>query len=195
MADAAKNNKLRSMKNLILTLGIAILLMSCNQSKNGVVNDNLSYTTNEKTAIINPFEDEGYLLLKNNCYACHNPNSASHDEIIAPPFKAVKMHYMKEYGTQKEFVDAVVDWVQNPNDGKSLMKGAVNKFQLMPKLAMDQKDLKKIATYLYENDVEEPVWMGDHMKEMKGKGMGKGKSSCKGKNCGGNCKGNGNGKS
>jgi hypothetical protein len=70
------------------------------------------------------------------------------------------------------------------------MRGAVDKFKVMPPLPLEISEIEKIATYIYENDVEEPVWMNSHMKEMqgsgmmngKGKGMGKGKGKNKGMN-------------
>jgi len=38
---------------------------------------------------------------------------------------------------------------------------------------LPKQNLEKIAAYIYENDVEEPVWLQVQMKEMQGKGMGK----------------------
>ena len=124
---------------------------------------------------------DGYTLMKNNCYVCHNPNTASHDDIIAPPFKAVKMHYTRQYDTKEGFVTAVVNWVQNPTEDNALMYGAVMKFKVMPKLELDPKDLEQIATYIYDNDIEQPEWMSAHMNKMQGKGKGKGKRNGKGK--------------
>ena len=112
--------------------------------------------------------------MKNNCYACHNPNTESHGDILAPPFKAVKMHYNREYDTKEDFVKAIVNWVQNPEEDKALMFGAVKRFKVMPKLPLPTKNLEKIANYIYDNDVEEPKWMEEHMKEHKGGKMGKG---------------------
>lgn len=119
---------------------------------------------------------EGYELLKNQCYACHSPISSSHDEIIAPPMAAVKMRYSRSYTTKEEFVEAMVSWAMNPNKEKALMRGAVNRFQQMPKQAFVEEDLSKIAVYIYENELEEPEWFAAHEKEMhaKGGGMGQG---------------------
>ena len=155
--------------------------MSCNQTKKESTTNESTTKKNEVAAVVNQEKSEGYTLMKNNCYACHNPNTKSHDDIIAPPFRGVKMHYTREYDNKKDFVNAVVNWVQNPEEDKALMFGAVNKFKVMPKLPLPTKDLEKIAAYIYDNDVEEPEWMGDHMKEMEGKGMMKGKGKGKGK--------------
>jgi len=178
-------------KNILLVASIITLtFVSCDNTKKEKKYAAVS-TSEKKIIAVKNSNDEGYVLMKNNCYACHNPNAESHDAIIAPPFKAVKMHYSRKYNTKEEFVDAVVNWVQNPTEDKALMKGAVNRFKVMPKLPLPTEDLEKIATYLYDNEVEKPTWMEDHMKEMKGKGMmGKKGKSCnhkKGESCGKGC--------
>ena len=117
---------------IILFVSTAIIMISCNQEK-GKENPRL-LAINTIGMVSSTLQDEAYRLTKNNCYACHNPNAASHDVIIAPPFRAVKMHYTRRYDTKEEFVDAVVKWVQNPSKDKALMRGAVNKFNVMPML-------------------------------------------------------------
>ncbi len=181
--------------SLILVSIIALIFTSCDKK----INKKEQYaaiSTSEKESVTKS-DDEGYTLMKNNCYVCHNPQAESHDAIIAPPFKAVKMHYSRKYDNKADFVKAVVNWVQNPTEDKALMYGAVKRFKVMPKLALPTEDLEKIATYIYENQVEQPKWMGQHMKEMHGKKMGKeqgcgmkGKKSCnhkKGASCGKGC--------
>lgn len=113
---------------------------------------------------------EAYELLKNHCYACHSPISSSHDVIIAPPMAAVKLRYGRSYTGKDEFVEALVSWAMNPDKEKALMWGAVNKFQLMPKQAFLESDMIKIASYIYDNELEEPKWFAAHEKEMHAKG-------------------------
>ena len=157
-------------KKVILLVSILTLFMSCTQSKEKREYTAVSSELAEVAVLANNLqEDEGYTLMKANCYVCHNPNTKSHDDILAPPFKGVKMHYLKEYSTKEEFVTAMVNWVQNPDEEKSLMFGAVKRFNIMPKLPLSTEDLEKIATYIYDNNVEQPAWMGQHMKQMKGK--------------------------
>lgn len=160
--------KLIIMKNTLLLLFVFTLLSSCNTAiKKEKKKQLIAFTPLETNQNSSPLQKkEGYILMKNNCYACHNPNAASHDDIIAPPFMAVKMHYMRTYKTKDAFVKAIVNWVQNPSEEKSLMRGAVNRFKIMPKLPLPSADLEKIATYIYENKVDAPKWMGNHMKKM-----------------------------
>lgn len=161
------------MKTIIFTIALSALFASCKQNTQTVY---LAVNTQD-TADLKTQPGEAYTLLKNNCYLCHNPKAASHDDIIAPPFKAVKMHYTNAYDNKTDFVNAMVNWVQNPEEEKALMRGAVNRFKVMPKMDLPTEDLEKIATYIYDNDVEEPIWMEEHMQQQhgNGKGMGKGK--------------------
>lgn len=155
-------------RKIILLVGFIALFTSCNQNKEkkeyvGTIK-NTETTTRAKNI-------EGYTLMKNNCYACHNPSAKSLDNIIAPPFKAIKMHYTKAYANKKDFVNAVVNWVQNPEENKTLIPDAVKRFKIMPKLPLKTEQLEKIAAYIYDNKVEQPDWMPVHMKEMQAKGM------------------------
>jgi len=167
-------------KNILTLVALSIALISCNQSTKKSITKNNQNIDELAFAKIEITQQDGYSLMKNNCYVCHNPNTASHDDILAPPFKAVKMHYTREYDTKEDFVNAMVNWVQNPEEDKALMFGAVKRFKVMPKLLLPTEDIEKIATYIYENDVEEPEWMKDHMKEMHGKGKGKGQGKGQG---------------
>lgn len=117
-------------------------------------------------------ESDAYNLLKSQCYICHSINSISHDSIIAPPMAAVKMRYSMQYDTKEEFVDSISNWVLNPTSENSLMKGAVAKFNVMPKLMLSPEDIKKIVLYIYENQLEEPEWFNAHQEEMHGNGQG-----------------------
>lgn len=167
------------MKKTFLFLGITLALVSCNEKQKSAYDikkaETIEAPSKAEASSVQQKED-GYTLMKNNCYVCHNPKAKSHDDIIAPPFKAVKMHYMNANDSREDFINAVVKWVSNPNEDNALMPGAVNRFKVMPPLPLDEESLTKIAAYLYDNDVEEPVWMNEHMKEMKGKGkMGRGK--------------------
>lgn len=107
-------------------------------------------------------EREALQLVTKNCYSCHNPNSDSHDEIIAPPMIAVKNRYLREYNTEKAFIDAVVSYAKNPKQSKALMKGAVQKFKVMPQQNFSKTDLQKIANYIYNNPIKEPEWFNNH---------------------------------
>jgi len=54
----------------------------------------------------------------------------------------------------------------------------------MPQMLVEVKDLEKIANYLYDNKVDVPDWMNEHMKEEKAKGHEQGKGNGMGKGMG-----------
>lgn len=128
---------------------------------------------------------ENYLLFKNQCLICHG-GAPSHDELIAPPMAAVKWRYSKQYDNKADFVEGMVAWGLNPTAETALMRGAVKEFNVMPKPATKQGDLKTIAAFIYDNELEQPEWFEEHFNQMHGegggKGMGKGQGMQKGKN-------------
>lgn len=156
--------------NLIKLAVLLVLFSSCNKQKSsedfGINSSSVSESENA----------EALALFKQKCYACHSVTTKSHDEIIAPPMIAVKKRYLMQYDNKEDFVNAVVAYATDPKAENALMIGAVNKFKAMPKQAFTEEDLKKIATYIYENKIETPEWFEEHFQQnhKNGQGMGQG---------------------
>ncbi len=124
--------------NIVLVIAI---LSGCNSTQK-------TNTKQEKT---------GYILMKQNCYICHMP--VSRDKMIAPPLFRVKEHYLPVFKTEKEFVDAIVKWAKNPSEELALMPGALRKFNTMPaQYHISDDTIRIIAKYIFENEIEKPVW-------------------------------------
>lgn len=94
----------------------------------------------------------GKILIEQNCYSCHNPEMTG-QERLAPPIQMVKMHYMRDFESKDAFVDAIAEWVSEPNEDKSIMPGALNRFGLMPPYSISDDEVRLIADYLYETDL------------------------------------------
>lgn len=167
------NSKAMSRFNLFYLVLIFIFLFSC-ADKNELAL--LDVTANKQVA---EKDTIGLELLKSKCYACHAVNTKSHDEIIAPPLAAVKRRYLMMYPEKKEFVQAISQWAKDPKEEKAIMKGAVTKFKVMPYQHFDEADLVKIASYMYDEELEVPAWFPEHEKQMHG-GNGKGKGRMNG---------------
>jgi len=118
-------------------------------------------------------EHTGEKLMETYCYACHNPTT-NHDNRLAPPMIAVKKHYINTSTTKKEFVNSIQTWIKNPNEDDAKMFGAVRRFGVMIKQPFSEDDIKLIAEYMFDNDIEQPEWFEDHEKGNK-KGKQKGK--------------------
>ncbi len=160
------------MRTIYIIAVITLFLVSCNKTKQD--------TTSQQVAVnaTKIKQSEDYILFKNNCYACHSVTSTSHDEIIAPPMVAVKRRYQKSYTSKEDFVEAFVNWSKDPKEENALMRGAVQQFKVMPKQIFKEEDLQKIATYIYDNEIEQPDWFEAHFKEEhggEGNGMGQGR--------------------
>ena len=148
----------------ILTLFVIIssIVTSC-QSKRTSNEEN---NKEKSVAIKLSEENESLELLKLRCYACHQINSKSHDEIIAPPLAAVKRRYLRSFPQRDDFIEAVVNWTLDPKEEKAMMFGAVKRFKVMPYQSFDKSEMRKIAAYIYDNDLEEPEWFEAHEAEM-----------------------------
>lgn len=108
--------------------------------------------------------EDGLILLQKHCYVCHNPNSDSHDSMLAPPLAGIKKHYAKAYPDQGQFAKAMIEFVKNPTTEKSLMKGPVKRFGLMPKPTASDQEIKQIVTYIQNFELAKPKWFDEHEK-------------------------------
>lgn len=101
------------------------------------------------------------------CMACHKLDMGP--QMVAPPIFGVRDHYLRVHPGKAEFVQAVVDWVQSPDNSKSLMPGAVRRFNLMPPLPLPEEELQAIASFLYEAKFDEPGWYKEHFEAEHGR--------------------------
>lgn len=156
------------MKNYIILIFSVIILLSCSDLKKEtkIISSELKKDSQDESPL-------GLDLLKKHCYSCHSPESSSHDEIIAPPMAAVKMRYSMSYKSEQEFVNAIVAWTMDPKKENALMKGAVDRFNVMPKQLFDENEMRQLGLFIYHNDLNEPAWFAAHQKEMHGKGGGR----------------------
>lgn len=157
------------MKNIIKTAWLIFcltLMIACNQTKEKI-------NTEQKLLVENVDQNEAYELIKIRCYVCHQIDSKSHDELIAPPMVAVKNRYLMSYSDKTEFVESIVKWTKNPNQEQAKMRSAVARFKVMPYQEFDETEIRKIAEFIYENELEKPHWFDEREKEMHGKKRGK----------------------
>ena len=114
--------------------------------------------------------EEGGQLYKTYCSACHGATGGMDmSKRVAPPVIAVRMHYIGRYPDKTSFVAAVTNWVEKQDASKTLMPGAIRKFNIMPPVSVAREDAQKIAAYIYEGDIEKPAGFDKHFEEMHGK--------------------------
>ncbi len=156
-------------KYLVFLFSITILFTSCKQNKK-----ELSQVEELVSNIDYNQDSEAYILLKTKCYICHSVDSKSHDNIIAPPMVAVKKRYLRIYDDKQSFVNAFSEWSVDPKKENAIMRGAVAQFNVMPNQNFTDEEIRKIATYIFDNELEYPEWFESHEESMHGKGMGRG---------------------
>ena len=104
---------------------------------------------------------EARALFQTHCYACHTPDG-SHEDRVAPPMVAIKKHYLSENTSQAQVVADISNFVLNPSADISKMPGALRKHGMMVPLKVPEKDLRKIATFIYQQEIAAPEWFEEH---------------------------------
>lgn len=134
--------------------------------------------TSDKEIVQSGQTHPGKKIMETECYICHNPK-ASQANMIAPPMVAVKNHYKATNTTKKEFTEALILWLDDP-EAPSKMPGAQEKFGKMPYLPYPEETISQIAEYIYDYEIEKPKWFDAHFEEEHGKGKRKGMEKGKG---------------
>ena len=113
---------------------------------------------------------EGEQLFKTHCSSCHGiAGGMDMKKRVAPPIAAVRWHYIGVYPDKAPFVEAIANWVEKQDERKSLMRGAIRRFNLMPSISVARKEAEIIAAYIYQGDIEKPAGFDKHVEEQHGK--------------------------
>ncbi len=112
--------------------------------------------------------EEGEKLFKSVCAACHGVENGGMDmnKRIAPPIAGVRKHYLDVYPDEAAFISAITGWLEKQDESKSLMRGAIRHFKIMPPISVAKEDAVKIAAYIYSGDINKPQGFNQHMREM-----------------------------
>ena len=106
--------------------------------------------------------------MKIYCQSCHNPLAPSHDALIAPPMAAVKFRYKRQYRSKEEFVEGMTGFLMNPTQESALMRMAAQNFGVMTLTPLTETETRKIASFIYDNELEKPTWFAKHFEEEHG---------------------------
>ncbi|MFK7937148.1 MAG: cytochrome c [Saprospiraceae bacterium] len=150
-------------------IALTVLVLSCQQepaNKNEKV-DTAEISAIENLQLLQPAE--GVALLKTNCFACHNPQSNSHEDMLAPPLAGIKYKYQQHYPERTNFIAKMSDFVHTPTKENAIMKGPVRRFGLMPPVPLQLEQIRQISAFIYDNKLEIPDWFSDHFEEQHGK--------------------------
>jgi cytochrome c551/c552 len=135
-------------------LAAALLMSAC--SVDTPKSDNKS---KKATVSLGTDHSAALRLMQSNCASCHKLGPAGDGPVIAPGMGDIRDAYMDAFPEREDFVKAATAFSKNPTKEAALMKQAVSKNGLMPKLGVAESDLKAISEYLYENEVGTEVWL------------------------------------
>ncbi|MDP2161669.1 MAG: DUF3365 domain-containing protein [Flavobacterium sp.] len=150
------------MKKIII-LFVVFFFFSC-QKKAGLLEIPKDLTQSEA--------EEAQQLMATHCYICHSPTASESEGRIAPPMVAIKARYLMDITTKEEFVSHITQFVENPTEENAIMYGAVDRFNVMPKQVFPDGVVEKIASFMYDYQIEEPSWFKEHW-ETSGNGQGR----------------------
>ncbi len=98
--------------------------------------------------------NEGRVLFENLCMRCHQVYGPP---TVAPPMAGVKQHVIRVYPRREDFVNRIVQWVQQPDASRALLPGAVRRFGLMPAQPYPADQVRKVAEFIYDSDLRMPA--------------------------------------
>lgn len=147
------------MKYLFLPILLFLMVSSC--TKYEPEENKVEVSSLEQT----PDYDKAKQILTTTCYTCHSPTAGEQGR-LAPPMEAVKRRYKMAYSTEKEFIEAITSFAVTPTEDASLMRGAVDRFGVMPLQNFKEEDIRAVATYIYQNELPQPEWFEDHFNQM-----------------------------
>ncbi|MES9870083.1 MAG: hypothetical protein ABW149_10360 [Sedimenticola sp.] len=87
------------------------------------------------------------------CHACHNQ---AMDPPLGPPMWGVQRLYKRNTLDNEDFVTSMVEFVKKPTTESAVHTKAVSQLGLMPPMPLPDEMLKKIATYIFEEQFPPP---------------------------------------
>jgi cytochrome c551/c552 len=125
---------------VIIALAIfTMVFFSCN------TNDIKDYTVNI----------EALSIVQKNCTSCHHPNEQNS---IAPSLKDIHAFYNNKFSSQNKGHLKLFSFLSSPKDETAMMKDAVKKYGLMPKISLSDEELKAVAELLYGFNFSKENW-------------------------------------
>lgn len=113
-------------------------------------------------------DQNGSALFEEHCASCHGGN-ADPTKRMGPPVVAIRSHYLPDYKTKDQFIDAIVRWVKTPSQDYALMPGAIKRFKIMAAIDLEEAEIKDIAEFIYDANHDVPGWFKQHYREQHGK--------------------------
>lgn len=97
-------------------------------------------------------------VVESVCLQCHSPKAAP-DDRIAPPLEIAKRNYLASSSSKAEFVDLMTNFIKAPTQEQAKLHSDIEEFGLMDPLGYSEKQIRDIAIFIYETDLDKPDWL------------------------------------
>lgn len=143
------------MKKFAVVLVTSLALLSCAEE----VEKTMSEVSQTDPSLTDFYEEigEGFQVMESSCISCHHPNPNTENK-IAPSFTEIKISYLKQGKDMETFTQLFTQFVANPSAENAVVEGAIEKYGVMPKFDISEREAKQLATYLFHSPVEKPDW-------------------------------------
>lgn len=84
---------------------------------------------------------------------------------IAPSMIAIKSHYLVNEISKDDFVSQIILFTTHLSVTNAKLNSAVKRFGVMPAQQFPEGVVEQIAEYMYDYQIEEPIWFKDHWKQ------------------------------
>lgn len=143
-----------------IILGLPFIFTACGSDSSTKDTSMVSSDSTQQNEITVSKSDPAKFMT-NNCYSCHNPKAKGENK-IAPTLKEIKTTYLMHYAEKNEFVSHFESFVNQPSSDKTIMKEAVEKYGIMPNMQYSMSEVKALAQYIFETDIETDAWLAEH---------------------------------
>jgi len=107
---------------------------------------------------------QGVALMPTYCHTCHRVGELEIDEMLAPPLWGVRAHYLAHFPDAAAFVDAMTEFLLEPQAEKSLLPLEVAHYGLKAPVSLAEAELRSVAWAIYAGQVERPTWSREYRK-------------------------------
>jgi len=155
---------------IVHVLAFLVVITSCKDTKKS------EYSIVDSSGNIDVMasnEHPGKKFMETLCYTCHDATTVE-EARLGPPMVAIKRRYLMGGRTRDEFINEILTWTENPTQEKAKMRGALDRFGVMPYLGFPKDSIKQIAAYLYDYDIDQPEWFEEHYQKNHDNGQGRG---------------------
>lgn len=92
------------------------------------------------------------------CQNCHHPTAAP-DNRLAPPLEIAKRNYLASSSSKADFVDQFTRFIIAPTQEEAKLHSDVEEFGMMDPLGYSEEQIRAVAIFVYETDLEKPDWL------------------------------------